>query len=356
MLQLSPNPGARGDLAVSASRNPAIEGLRGACAAMVVGYHVYGMAVKSGFCQPVPLFFLEHLGQCAVATFFVISGYLITGSLASHPNTGRFLANRVRRIYPLFLALHAIIFAIGPFIDYEWMGPLKASPSAYVTHFLSNLAFLPGTFDLPIAQKNAWSLSYEWVFYLVAALTAAGLSRAARRRTLGAASCLVGASLVATAMLVAHPAAGYFLIGVAARLLPRSLARRIPNRGIFSANGLLAWSALLALQGRSLPLALAAAFFAFVSLSTQEGILAWILCRRPFQFLGAVSYSLYLVHPFAMYPLKALLARAPNWLGSDPLRFLFFGLIGGALSTVAAWFAHRWLEAPFLRRGASPGN
>lgn len=62
----------------------------------------------------------------------------------------------------MFITIHIIIFAVGPFIGYKWMDGIGFVD--YVTNFVTNALLLPGIFPLPIAQIVAWSLSYELFF------------------------------------------------------------------------------------------------------------------------------------------------------------------------------------------------
>ncbi len=149
--------------------NPHIHGLRGLAALMVFIFHIYHMSEKEGF-WPSSLDFMAP-GFLALSSgveiFFMISGFLIIASLIRHRSTGRFLLDRAIRIYPVFLFIHILIFSVGPFIGYKWMADI--SLFEWARHFISNVLFIPGVIkDLPLAQLNAWTLSYEAFFYVTA--------------------------------------------------------------------------------------------------------------------------------------------------------------------------------------------
>src|SRR4051794_33733746 len=56
----------------------------------------------------------ENLGGWAVIGFFVVSGYLITGSRLRSP-AGAYLVHRIARIFPAFwVCLLAVAFAFAP--------------------------------------------------------------------------------------------------------------------------------------------------------------------------------------------------------------------------------------------------
>jgi peptidoglycan/LPS O-acetylase OafA/YrhL len=44
----------------------------------------------------------------------------------------------------------------------------------------------------------------------------------------------------------------------------------------------------------------------FLAVLQERSLTARVLCARPLQFLGMISYSLYLVHPFAVFPFQMI--------------------------------------------------
>ena len=89
----------------------------------------------------------------------MISGYVINASLLRHGDVVSFAIDRVARIYPVFLAVHLGIFTVGPLIGYKFFHGLGLIEWAY--QFASNVLFLLGVFNLPLAQIVAWSLIYS---------------------------------------------------------------------------------------------------------------------------------------------------------------------------------------------------
>lgn len=149
----------------NSEKNLAINGLRGLLALAVVLYHGYTGMTTSHYLKEIPFAQIEYVGPFAVNIFFIISGYLILQSLIRSGNVRRFILHRVLRIYPVFLVIHLFIFTVGPIIHYEWLADLTLTE--YILHFVSNLFMLPGIFDLPAAQIVAWSLSFEFAYYIV---------------------------------------------------------------------------------------------------------------------------------------------------------------------------------------------
>src|ERR1700742_3543526 len=93
--------------------NRQIHGLRGFSTLAVFVYHVYGMGTLWGFwpaaLNPVAPFFAA--GKHGVEIFFIISGYLITGSLIRHASAAKFLVDRAIRILPVLMTIQQIVFA-----------------------------------------------------------------------------------------------------------------------------------------------------------------------------------------------------------------------------------------------------
>jgi exopolysaccharide production protein ExoZ len=161
----------------SSSNLRTMEGLRGFAVFLV--FLVHWSTLASPWLKQDPgldaLSLVMHAtGNVGVDIFFVLSGYLIHGSLMGRDQKFlSFIARRVERIYPAFLATLAIYIALSFIFAAESKIPhdlLKAS--AYV---LANVMLLPGMFPIEPIITVAWSLSYEFFFYLVAPLVAVAL-------------------------------------------------------------------------------------------------------------------------------------------------------------------------------------
>ena len=122
------------------------------------------------------------LGYASVNCFFVISGFLVCGSLLTRKNLGVYLAARALRLYPaLLVSVMLCVFALG-----LWMTPMDARPfleHSVTQRFLWHNSLLftgPVEFHLPTlfadnpfpGQVNVplWTLQYELAMYLLLAL------------------------------------------------------------------------------------------------------------------------------------------------------------------------------------------
>jgi exopolysaccharide production protein ExoZ len=78
---------------------------------------------------------------------------------------GKFMARRIRRIYPTFLVAFAIYLVTSVLLH---QGPQRVPSSlgAGARYVALNLLLLPGLADMESLIPAAWSLSYEFCFYI----------------------------------------------------------------------------------------------------------------------------------------------------------------------------------------------
>lgn len=122
----------------------------------------------------------ENLGGWAVAGFFVLSGFLITGSRMSH-GAGEFLIHRVARIFPAFLvclAITAFLFApIALYMQHKSLSGFFSTPSTPLNYLWSNAGLHMNNYGIghtldTVPYKDAWdgslwTLYYEFLCYLI---------------------------------------------------------------------------------------------------------------------------------------------------------------------------------------------
>jgi peptidoglycan/LPS O-acetylase OafA/YrhL len=324
--------------------NPCIHGLRGVAALLVFVFHIYDMPRKLSTISLPSLVqaFLSAL-PAGVDIFFMISGYLITGSLIHHANVRAFLADRVARIYPVFLFIHLILFLLAPVVGYKWM--IGITPLAWIFHFFSNLFFLPGLLPLPLMQLNAWSLSYEAAFYLLSATIYWLWDR-------GRGLAYVILAGVVPIFLAHYPRAAFLLTGVVAYFL---FNRKNPTRAVsIPGLGIPGFAGFLFVMSFALTsphiylvwLALPFGFCFFADAVQQTPPIANLLRTGLMQFFGTISYSLYLWHPIVMFPLRIAMTRILiDKLREPPVTaMLVFGVFAFTLTIPVSWISWRILE------------
>jgi exopolysaccharide production protein ExoZ len=146
-----------------------MEGLRGIAVLLVFFVHFH--ALFGSYASIHPVFewlsgFLGNIGNTGVDLFFVLSGSLIYGVLLRRKvSYFKFIRRRLERIYPAFLAVFSLYLLLSAvFRDESKIHGPFVSACLYV---LANALLLPGIFAITPIITVAWSLSYEFFFYLI---------------------------------------------------------------------------------------------------------------------------------------------------------------------------------------------
>lgn len=155
-------------------RGPGFDQIRIVFAIVVLLHHARGLEYDI---EIDPLFHYSggfiHFGFLAVATFFAISGFLVTPSLLRSESVIDFASRRVLRIFPaLIVVVIASMIVLGPTLTNFTLTAYFADPSLYrYTKNVLTLTFdyLPGVVDQdgnPIVINGAlWILHFEVLSY-----------------------------------------------------------------------------------------------------------------------------------------------------------------------------------------------
>ncbi|WP_168371517.1 acyltransferase family protein [Sphingomonas sp. Leaf257] len=141
-------------------------------------------------------------GGLAVFGFFIVSGYLITGSFVQSSSLASFFKKRTARIYPAFIVSSFVcLFAVAPLAGTQ----LDIGSPRILIGSIVRIAILaqprvegafPGQhYNDPISALNgaAWTIQYEFACYALAALL--GIAGLYRKRA--------GVALLALILLIA---------------------------------------------------------------------------------------------------------------------------------------------------------
>jgi peptidoglycan/LPS O-acetylase OafA/YrhL len=260
-------------------------------------------------------------GYLMVDLFFILSGFImlhVYGNTFRSRITGRefgnFLVARFARIYPLHLL--TLLMLVGEFcLKGAKPDPIN-DPAAIPTHLL-----LLHSFGLhPIFTWNvpSWSISAEWWAYMVFPLAALLLARYGKAARTGIA---LAAVLAYVSVVYLVPRSNFFapgvplphnldvtndygflrgLAGFLTGMLTYGLFASEPVRRLFgrdvTAGLLLAGTALLLHLGVADLLYIPAFAALVLSLAANRGTVQRVFNRKPLQFVGDISYSVYLVH------------------------------------------------------------
>ncbi len=339
-----------------------IQGLRAIAVGGVLLYHAGIPFVGGGF--------------VGVDVFFVISGFLITSHLLrSLDRDGRigfatFYARRARRILPasfvvLALTIAGILIWVPPSLQ-----PGFLRDAAATAVYIPNIFFaIQGTDYLaetaPSPLQHYWSLGVEEQFYLFWPLLLMALWLGLRKRrpgiVLGTSLLAMGSFAAAVAMTFSalQPWAFFslptraweLLVGALVAILVPWISRwRRPIAAVVGWLGIAVVAASMVLIDGAQPfpgvLALApvlgtAAVIA-AGTATRVPVLDAVLAWSPVQFIGRISYSLYLVH----WPLLVIPATAG---GAGTLLHGWWAVGITLLSVPLAWLLYRFVETPFQR-------
>lgn len=340
-------------LASRTSYRPDIDGLRAVAVASVLLFHC-GVPGFSG-------------GYVGVDVFFVISGYLITGHLASdiaaeRMSILRFYERRIRRIVPalfvmLLLAWFAATWVLLPFYLLETSKALIAAAASVSNIYLwrtANYFAFDSSFQ-PLL--HTWSLSVEEQFYLVIPVLMMLTAKPLRGRWiwLFGPLCVVSFTLsqyatttFATANFYLLPTRAWELgLGALVATARLPLITRRPTAELTGLAALLLILLPVFLFNDATPFpglnaiypCLGSALLIHVGRSARPTATA-LISTQPFVALGLISYSLYLVH----WPIVSLM-RYRDVGALDPAQIVAVLIASLVLATISWHF----IEQPFRR-------
>lgn len=366
-------PGAVGDIPVRAQAPAAaradtrlrhIDALRAIAALLVLWLHVsetYTQLDPSG-ARGHWLYTMAtsvDFGRVGVVAFFLISGFVIPYSMRPDrpaPIT-TFAIKRLLRIYPAYW----LSVPLGVLTTYWlWGRPFG------VGDFLVNLTLLQDFFGVPAAEGLYWTLLVELVFYaLCIALLLSG-SLHDLRRLCALAIALGGLHMLAMftrwlgTPLMSSTLAFWWLnlsIMLCGTLFRACVIERaaVQDRWLrFGVGGLLACYLVIYPAATTWAIGLdrnAAISYALGLLLFIVGTTAVRIATRLTDWLGRISYSIYLFHPVVFQPILWWLLQQPpdSWWRMQHLGVYL--LVNAVLTILLADAVYRFVEAPCIRSG-----
>ncbi len=365
----------------TASRNPALDFLRGVAILIVVLHHVEEFTIPGlpefhgwfGF-----LFWRFRLfGASGVDLFFVLSGFLVGGLLIHEItkrgsiNVPRFFLRRGFKIWPSYYLLLVVLAVTGAtgWID---MSSARSALNSLAIHGLFLQNYLDQGHNTP-----TWTLAIEEHFYLLLPLVILCLNRVKALRYIGYAAGV--AMVLCLGFRVLHMVLGHhdndfmythnrfdsLFFGVFLAWLWKQYPERIKE---LTRHRALIFLAVFALISPAFVFARKDAFLftvGFPMLTLGYGLLlitavaqgfGWVQTSplgRGVSQVGLWSYNIYLWHFFLPLILAPFYGQVQTWLSTVvPSRegavTLQVGLYVG-LSIFVGWFFTRFVEEPFLR-------
>nr|WP_042180371.1 acyltransferase family protein [Kibdelosporangium sp. MJ126-NF4]CEL14356.1 acyltransferase 3 [Kibdelosporangium sp. MJ126-NF4]CTQ88722.1 acyltransferase 3 [Kibdelosporangium sp. MJ126-NF4] len=343
-----------------------IQGLRALAVGLVLVYHLLPNRLTGGF--------------VGVDVFFVISGFLIIGSLADEiARTGRlalpaFYGRRIRRLLPaasvVLLATVAVVLLLTSMA--RWPAIMQEIVASALNVQNWQLAIFSADYAHATAAaspvQHFWSLSVEEQFYLLIPIVMTLSAFLGRRKgvssgaVLGAVLVFTVASFVYSVLATtAPPGAAYFMTTTRLWELGIGGLAAIAVRRVRFGSGvrlLLGWAGLAAVAYSAIAFTTAMAFPGWIAVVPTLGTVAMLLAGtgerssvvelptllgiQPLRYIGDISYSLYLWHwPVIVFMLE--------YGGQEKLTRVQV-LVAGTLSLVLAVLSKHFVEDPFRRR------
>jgi len=363
---------------------PNLTALRGVAALLIVVYHFDEIVLHLAFSTSSLFLFHSYL---MVDLFFILSGFILYHVYASKftkgikwPSYFQFMKARFARVYPL----HAIVLVLFIIIFYFSLNPFMSGtlvnmihdPKALPTNFLLLQSF--GLHKIFTWNLPSWSISAEWWSYLAFPFLVYSLSR---QRKL-ALFCMLG-SVIGVYVTIAYylPHSQYILIlpdskslnvsfdfgylrglaGFISGLIAYELSRFKSHTNFLASDaiGLIALTSCFLFMNTSTNDLIVIPFFVLLVLNFayNKKAISKFCKLKALQFLGKISYSIYMVHYVLILclalPGMKLLGFKYTGPGSiqPPLAqglliFTFFL----SLVIFVSYLCYRWIEVPLRQR------
>jgi len=295
-----------------------------------------------------------NFGRFGVVLFFLVSGFVIPFSFPGGASpVNDFSISRFFRLYPAYWTSIAVGLVTMQAVE---------SRTYPLSQIAANLTMLQTFLEIPHLWDFYWTLTIELMFYVVCiVLFAAGLlNRRLTAVAIVAATALVGTTL---AVLIENRATWIVMeaaLNLSAMFLGKIvrdtiIGRELRWRYVGVCTALYAGFAIT-LAGRRYGGIYEQDFFYSYSIGAAYVCAALVfvtfaafgekMACRPIAFLGVISYSTYLMSPFAM-----VWVHHYTWLGDGPLEWFAFVTAVVMASIFVSWLSYSFIEKPWLAFG-----
>lgn len=339
-----------------------IQALRGVAVLLVVFCHLQVIEQKYSHGLIVLPAWLDY-AIASVDLFFVISGFVIAtvtrGQFQSLPAAGRFIFQRVTRIYPPYWFYSVIVLIIW------WCKPeLVNSAQGNQVNILASFLIIPQDL-LPLVMVG-WTLIHEMYFYLVITLVLPVVPERAFPVLLVLWTLIVivgssffminlGGDYQATTQVIFHPLTLNFIGGAAIALLVNGRVgnkdRLIAGIGISAFLFSLIWfnmdESIIKIEGWPRVLLFGIPSLLVVYAAARAEISGKVCFPKSMIKIGDASYSIYLSHILVLAALGRIWAK----MTITGVMINVAMLVTMILATISVGLlSYRWMEAPILNR------
>ncbi len=356
---------------LEAGRQVPLDGLRGLLALSVFFTHVisyYNYQNSSVWGFPASNWGAQ-LAIAPVSMFFYITGYLFWSKLRKGAgiSKGRFWLGRVGRLMPAYIFACLIAFLLAACLSRFVLRVPATALAMQMMSWVANVQMVDinGVADSHLWLVQAWTLRFEWMFYLslpflawfarrvrytLLLLSLAGVLAGVGQIALRAGG---GSDFIHFVLTFLHYFIHTFSLGILVASLPLARFSTIAQGTIATVASVVLLGCVLALvparYGLLETCGLAIPFTCICLGNTWWGFLS----SRSMRFLGRISYSFYLLHLVSFTILLTLARKFGLLVHIQP--FTYWMLSFGACSViiVICAFSYQWLEHPFLHIGQS---
>lgn len=343
------------DAEVASERFHPIDGLRGFLALGVFFHHavVSYFFYTQGHWDLPPSQFYTLLGQVGVALFFMITAFLFWNKglqARQFLNAPRMFWSRLCRLAPMYLFSVACVFAVAIVVtDFEVRQTIK-------TLALESLKWISFGFATPdelnglsqswiINGGVQWTLKYEWLFYLFLPFGVIFV------RGVGF-LLLATVSAVFMAGFATNPWLWNFLFGAFAAVLAAEyhlLPARIWNTVPVALLVIGVFALVFAMFDGAYGLPQAALLFcAFICIANGNDLFGILTCRAA-RMLGALSYSIYLMHAIVLFVALRIVNRFVPISTVSPMNYWTIIAACGVILVLICSITYRLVEHPFMK-------
>ncbi|MGB6036416.1 MAG: acyltransferase [Cryomorphaceae bacterium] len=307
-----------------------LDGLRGIAAISVVFFHYFERYDQIYSHENLPTEYFSY-GRYGVELFFIISGFVIFWSLINIQKPLDFVVSRFSRLYPVFWVAMSLTFLIVSLFGLPGREATTAT-------FFGNFLMFHSYFKIPNVDGVYWTLSVELTFYLwmliifsfrilkridVVALLALIVGALFQFKIIALSNLMIDLLLIRWSAL--------FIIGICLFKIFQKEANPLTFINLALSLG------LIYLTFGQTSLLICSSITLVIFLGTN-GYLPF-LKNRVLLFLGAISYSLYLIHQNIGY----VIINKGYQYDIHPLISIFFSII---IAVFLAVLLNRLVEKP----------
>ncbi|MCU4175079.1 acyltransferase family protein [Carboxylicivirga sp. N1Y90] len=308
--------------------------LRGLAALMVVLFHLF--CLSNNYFTNETLLSIFRFGKYGIHIFFIISGFVITYSLIDTKytlnNVLQFFKKRIVRIEPpyiltlLLCIVYSILREFTPFYN-------GTSTIPDIWQVMLHLGYLIPFSGYPWINIVFWTLAIEFQFYLLFAIIYPLFRKKPLIRIItytGFISLHFFSPINDSNVLYYSP---LFLVGIILALHINNIIKR--DEFIFTCITI----ATFTIYFLGLTIFLFQIFTSLIILF-QPGIKS-----RLFNFLGKISYSLYLIHTLIVFFIINIAHKLPSSIGAK----VFVTIIAITATIGISYLQYIFVEKPFIK-------